>query len=100
MRTRRTLIVGAITFLGLAATASWPASTLADSDTHKDGAIPDFSGLWSHPYFPGFEPPLSGPGPVLNKARVRQPFDADGRPLAAASAPLVSNPNLVGRRLY
>jgi hypothetical protein len=97
MRTHRTLIVGAITVLGWTATANWPTATLADGDTHKDGAIPDFSGFWSHPYFPAFEPPLSGPGPVLNKSRQRQVFDADGRPLPAATAPLVSSPTqLVG----
>src|SRR5438552_13876794 len=33
------------------------------------GAIPDFSGIWSHPYLTGFEPPASGPGPVKNKSR-------------------------------
>jgi hypothetical protein len=33
--------------------------------------FPDFSGLWSHPSLTGFEPPLSGPGPVLNKSRLR-----------------------------
>jgi hypothetical protein len=32
-------------------------------------SIPDFSGIWAHPVLPGFEPPLSGPGPVLNTAR-------------------------------
>src|SRR5258708_4423747 len=34
------------------------------------GAIPDFSGIWAHPYLTGFEPPLSGPGPVRNKSRL------------------------------
>ena len=29
----------------------------------------DFSGLWIHPTLPGFEQPLSGPGPVRNWAR-------------------------------
>jgi hypothetical protein len=38
----------------------------------------------------GIEPPLSGPGPVVNKARRRQTFDVDGRPSPAANAPLVS----------
>jgi hypothetical protein len=33
-------------------------------------AIPDFSGIWAHPYFPGFEPPASGPGPIVNRSRV------------------------------
>jgi hypothetical protein len=31
--------------------------------------VPDFSGLWAHLTLPGFEPPLSGPGPVRNKSR-------------------------------
>jgi hypothetical protein len=32
-------------------------------------AIPDFSGIWAHPFLTGFEPPASGPGPVTNRAR-------------------------------
>jgi hypothetical protein len=32
-------------------------------------AAPDFSGMWVHPYFPGIEPPPSGPGPVFNRLR-------------------------------
>jgi len=35
----------------------------------QKAAIPDFSGIWAHPYFPGFEPPASGPGPVVNRSR-------------------------------
>ena len=42
-----------------------PASSVAQRAT----SIPDFSGVWAHPYFPGFEPPASGPGPVVNKSR-------------------------------
>src|SRR5689334_2351860 len=34
-------------------------------------AIPDFSGVWAHPFLTGFEPPASGPGPVLNTSRSR-----------------------------
>ena len=30
---------------------------------------PDFSGLWAHLSLPGFEPPISGPGPIRNKMR-------------------------------
>jgi hypothetical protein len=33
-------------------------------------SIPDFSGAWVHPGI-GFGPPLSGPGPVRNKSRLR-----------------------------
>jgi len=64
----------------------------ASSGTQSAASIPDFSGIWGHPYIPGFEPPLSGPGPVVNKSRRQQVFDADGRPLPAANAPLVFDP--------
>jgi hypothetical protein len=42
-------------------------------------SIPDFSGVWGNPYLYGIEPPLSGPGPVVNKVRQRQLRDAAGR---------------------
>jgi hypothetical protein len=32
-------------------------------------AVPDFSGVWAHPFLTGFEPPASGPGPVTNRSR-------------------------------
>jgi hypothetical protein len=35
----------------------------------QSASIPDFSGIWAHPYLPGFEPPASGPGPILNRSR-------------------------------
>ena len=58
--------------------------------------IPDFSGIWSHPSFPGFEPPASGPGPVVNKSR-RPQMNFDGRVLPPVNNILVSNPaQLVG----
>ena len=37
--------------------------------TQNVAPIPDFSGIWTHPYFPGFEPPASGPGPIVNRSR-------------------------------
>ena len=40
------------------------------SPTPSATAIPDFSGIWVHPTLPGFEPPLSGPGPVRNRSRM------------------------------
>lgn len=52
-----------------AATAVLPV--IAAIPAHAaQAAIPDFSGMWSHPYWPGFELPLSGPGPVTNRARL------------------------------
>jgi hypothetical protein len=89
----------------LAATAATPAlgqgaaAQVGPASSGMQGAasIPDFSGFWAHPYWPGFEPPASGPGPVVNKLRQRQTFDADGRRLPETNAPLVSNPQrLVG----
>jgi hypothetical protein len=41
----------------------------ADSGPQGAAALPDFSGIWVHPSLPGFEPPLSGPGPVRNRSR-------------------------------
>lgn len=79
------------------AAALLPSPAFTQQPSQGGASIPDFSGLWSQPLWPGFQPPLSGPGPVLNKSRLRQFLDADGRPLPAAAAPLVSNPSkLVG----
>jgi hypothetical protein len=99
-RRRNFLILAA--WAAAAATPSFgqavtPAAGTAGSGAQSAASIPDFSGIWSHPSFPGFEPPASGPGPVLNKVRRPQTFGTDGRRLAAANAPLVSNFNrLVG----
>ena len=72
-----------------------PAIGPVSSDKQSAASVPDFSGFWSHLSLPGFEPPLAGPGPVVNKSRTRQLFDADGRP--ATNGTLVSNPaQLVG----
>jgi hypothetical protein len=79
--------------LGQAGTTAVPS---AGSSTQGGAAIPDFYGIWSHPSFPGFEPPASGPGPVVNKSR-RPQVNFDGRVLPPSSGILVSNPaQLVG----
>src|ERR1700678_1789801 len=81
----------------LVAAAATPA--LAQTPTHANGpansggqgdlSIPDFSGIWAHPFFPGFELPPSGPGPVTNKLRLRQFFDNDGRRRLPATKPML-----------
>jgi hypothetical protein len=53
-------------FFGLAAAAIMATPT---KGTEGAASIPDFSGIWSHPYLTGFEPPASGPGPVRNRSR-------------------------------
>jgi hypothetical protein len=74
---------------------SVPASRPPETGTTGPASM-DFSGIWGRPYL-GFEPPLSGPGPVVNKSRWRQVSDVDNRPLPAANAPLVnSNLRFVG----
>ena len=57
--------------VGLLAAASaiagifvWPANGVQSA-----ASAPDFSGIWTHPFWPGFDPPVSGPGPVVNKVR-------------------------------
>jgi hypothetical protein len=61
-------IVLAIAAAPLILAQTAPAITPASA---AQGAIPDFSGIWAHPYLTGFEPPASGPQPVLNKSRRR-----------------------------
>jgi len=63
----------------------------AEEGNQRTASLPDFSGVWGNPYLYGIEPPLSGPGPVVNKSRRRQTVDVDGRRLPAANAPLVSS---------
>ncbi len=64
----------------LAVAAETPAFGQTAGPAVGPAAIPDFSGLWAHPFYPGFELPISGPGPVTNRSRRRQIFDVDGRP--------------------
>jgi hypothetical protein len=48
-----------------------PAVGQTGNGVQSAASIPVFSGIWSHPYWPGFEPPASGPGPVTNRLRLR-----------------------------
>jgi hypothetical protein len=57
--------------LELAAVPALTQGAPAVAGVAKQSAIPDFSGIWAHPYLTGFEPPAAGPGPVLNKSRRR-----------------------------
>jgi hypothetical protein len=82
-------IMRSIIIATTAALFSSPAFT--QQPNQAAASIPDFSGIWSHPYVWGFEPPPSGPGPVVNKSRRRQIADADGHRLRPANAPLVGN---------
>jgi hypothetical protein len=48
-----------------------PAFGPASSSTRSIESIPDFSGTWSNESLNALEPPLSGPGPVRNRSRLR-----------------------------
>jgi hypothetical protein len=87
---RRSTLMTAALFIAVAMPA-WGQSVAPGGSTQNASSIPDFSGIWSHPYVFGFELPPSGPGPVVNMLRRRQIFDPDGRPLPPANAPLVSD---------
>src|ERR1700680_113209 len=67
-----------------------PAVGVASSATQSAASIPDFSRMWANSLGPGFPPPASGPGPVLNKARQRAAVDIYGQDISPAHAPLVS----------
>src|ERR1700675_1423082 len=72
---RRNFILAVISSVAAAAAAASPALAQAPAPVgggataQTAASIPDFPGaIWAHPML-GFEPPLSGPGPVVNKKR-------------------------------
>jgi hypothetical protein len=69
MDVRRFLIALLAVLAAPCALAQQAAPAAGLRDNAHPTAIPDFSGIWAHPYFPGFEPPASGPGPIVNKSR-------------------------------
>jgi hypothetical protein len=92
-------IMRSIIITASAAVTLFSSSAYPQQASEGTTSFPDFSGIWAHPLFPGFEPPASGPGPVTNKSRL----DADSLVKLGAPADLarrldgVSNPQkLVG----
>jgi hypothetical protein len=73
-----------------------PTVGAASTATQSGASVPDFSRLWANSLGPGFSPPASGPGPVLNKARQRAAVDIYGKPISVTDAPIVS---VGGRRV-
>jgi hypothetical protein len=64
-----------VTLAGAAATAAWgqsvaPSVGPAGRATPSAASLSEFSGIWTHPSL-GFELPVSGPGPVVNKSRLK-----------------------------
>ena len=60
MKLRRNLLMAA----ALAAVTAAPASGQL-----APGGVPDFSGIWAHPWLPGFEALPSGPTALVNLSR-------------------------------
>jgi hypothetical protein len=56
------LLFAAVTLLAVSA---GPLSAGGETSA----AVPDFSRVWTHPAFPWYEPPASGPGPITNLSR-------------------------------
>nr|TFG52845.1 MAG: hypothetical protein E4H34_04470 [Hyphomicrobiales bacterium] len=54
---------------GICATVLTGAANSQESPSLEAASIPDFAGIWMHP-FVGFDPPLEGPGPVVNVERL------------------------------
>jgi hypothetical protein len=54
------------------AIAAAPVSAQTAASAQVSQPVPDLSGNWRHPSLPGYEPPLSGPGPVTNLSRRKQ----------------------------
>jgi hypothetical protein len=68
MRVRRLGFVSLVALL-----AAMPILVFAQTVSRVVGSpegtasMPDFSGMWVHPYFPGIEPPAFGPRPIFNR---------------------------------
>ena len=64
------LLVAVATSAAMPALGQTPTTAgAAATEVHRTASIPDFSGGWTHPAFPWFEPPASGPGPITNLSR-------------------------------
>jgi hypothetical protein len=82
-------------FVILAATAAAPAvgqivaPGRSGSGTQRAASVPDFSGIWAHPSFPGFEPLASGPTSLRNRSRQYDPAGGQGGASRLGPTPVV-----------
>src|SRR6516165_10636023 len=64
------LLVAVATSAAMPALGQTPTTAgAAATEVHRTASIPQFSRVWTHPAFPWFEPPASGPGPITNLSR-------------------------------
>jgi hypothetical protein len=70
------------------------APVSAPARAQGTASTPDFFGVWSHPSFPWYEPPASGPGPVTNRSR--WPYIVNQRPFSRRFSGITSEPGRAG----
>src|ERR1700738_68666 len=63
------LVAGATAAAMPAVAQTLSAAGTTVSETLGAASIPNFTRVWTHPVFPWFEPPASGPAPVTNLSR-------------------------------
>jgi hypothetical protein len=83
-----------LTIVVAAATSAWgqtlvPAAEPTNSGTQSAASTPDFSGNWSHLFFPDVDRPLSGPGPVTNRSRLPSGVSNPGRLVGDYANPIL-----------
>src|SRR5438034_6299984 len=86
--------VAVATAAAMPAMAQTPsAAGPAGGKIHSAESIPSFSRVWTHPAFPWFEPPASGPGPITNLSRwpVQRPSGPSGSVALPPSKEGISN---------
>ena len=87
------LVVAVATAAATPAMGQTPSAGTTVSKTHSTASVPNFSRVWTHPAFPWFEPPASGPGPITNLSRwpEQRPQTEGGSAALPASKVGVSN---------
>src|SRR5215467_2247972 len=87
------LVVAIATAAATPARGQTPSAGTTVSKTHSAASVPNFSRVWTHPAFPWFEPPASGPGPITNLSRwpEQRPQTEGGSAALPASKVGVSN---------
>ena len=92
---RNFLLVAAVaTAAAMLAVGQTPsAAETTTSETQSAASFPHFSRVWTHPAFPWFEPPASGPGPITNLSRwpEQRPQTEGGSAALPASKVGISN---------
>jgi hypothetical protein len=75
-------------FAQMVSAANLPATAADDA-----APVPDFTRVWTHPVFPWFEPPATGPGPITNLSRwpIQRPQTEGGSAALPASEVGISN---------